>query len=281
MLDLGTGTVTELMAGGGSVRYVASGHLVFPRVETLWAAPFDLGQWQLTGDSFPTNVSVRRETRGRFTGLADFSVSEAGTLLYVQAGDSRWTELRPVLVDRQGRERGLPIRSHSSYGWPRLSPDGQRVLFSSTPVGASSTDLWVADIESGDEIRLTTQVGEDNMGEWLPAGDRVVFRSLQDGTVGIYIAVADGSRDPELFAPLPALAPLDVSPDGRWGLAWTGAGAAPGDTSLVSMEDGTHSVLVSGAVSGSVSPSGTRQQSSPPPSHRPGVGAGPPRPGGC
>jgi hypothetical protein len=62
-------------------RYLTSGHLVFMREDTLYAAPFNLGRLEITGVPQPVLEDVN------LPGLAlsaNFDVSQNGTLVYMQ-----------------------------------------------------------------------------------------------------------------------------------------------------------------------------------------------------
>ena len=71
------------------------------------------------------------------------SVSDNGTLVYVTGG-SRLSEL--ALVNRSGRVERTISAGHAVLRFPRVSPDGRRVMFSEVKDG--NYDVWVEDIGS-------------------------------------------------------------------------------------------------------------------------------------
>lgn len=77
---------------GTTPRYATSGHLVFLRDQSLWAAPFDAASLQLTGDAVPlideVGVSGSLGVPG-FGANALYDIDRTGTLVYTRKGDGR------------------------------------------------------------------------------------------------------------------------------------------------------------------------------------------------
>ena len=73
-----------LTTQGYYARYIASGHLLFFRERTLFAAPFDVDRLEMTGPAVPAVEDARSSTS---SGGAQFDVSTTGTLVYA-AGDT-------------------------------------------------------------------------------------------------------------------------------------------------------------------------------------------------
>ena len=115
VLSLETGEQRTLIERAVAPSYVASGHLVFVRGNTLMATPFDAEQLELTGDPIPLLVGIRRDV------AADYALSANGTLAYVPGEDESSPQRTLVWVDRDGREEpvGAPPRQ---YTYPRVSP---------------------------------------------------------------------------------------------------------------------------------------------------------------
>ncbi len=93
-LELGSGTRRTLVQGGFGAEYAESGHLVFGRGRSLFAAPFDRRQLALTG---PTLEVMKGLTRPA-TGNAHFALSKDGTLIVIAGGEYLRRNL--VCVDR-------------------------------------------------------------------------------------------------------------------------------------------------------------------------------------
>jgi Tol biopolymer transport system component len=90
---------------------------------------------------------------------------------------------------------------------PRLSPDGQRVLFQSDPEG--DVDLFTIRLDGTDLRKLTHRPGFDGVASWSPDGRRVAFysRTLPSDTTSaalraswltaeLFVVDADGSGPP-------------------------------------------------------------------------------------
>ncbi len=81
---------------------------------------------------------------------------------------------------------------------PSLSPDGTKLLFDR--YGATEPanhDLYVRDLGTGAETRLTHDPGYDSDGRWSPDGRKIAFHSDRNGSKAydtrIYVMRADGS----------------------------------------------------------------------------------------
>ncbi|UCF43088.1 MAG: serine/threonine-protein kinase, partial [Planctomycetota bacterium] len=78
--SLETGKQHMLFKGGTYARYVSTGHIIYGRDETLYAAPFDIEHLKVSGSSIPVVPDVMTP-RGSFS--AQFAISRDGTLVYV------------------------------------------------------------------------------------------------------------------------------------------------------------------------------------------------------
>jgi serine/threonine-protein kinase len=130
----------RVVTAGTDGRYLPTGHLVFWREESVWAARFDLDRLQLVGDPVAVVHGVRVAPDGR----ASFDWSADGSLVYVPRGDVPNRTL--VWVDRLGAEAPLAAQP-GPYEAPELSPDGSRVLLRYRT--ASTEDIWIHEITRG------------------------------------------------------------------------------------------------------------------------------------
>src|SRR5262245_3385274 len=80
--SLTTGERKTLLGGGSGARYVPTGHLVYAVGGALFARAFDAAHLEVKGTAVPVVVGVGRAVGG-VTGVAQFSVSDGGTLAYV------------------------------------------------------------------------------------------------------------------------------------------------------------------------------------------------------
>ena len=99
-----------------------------------------------------------------------------------------------------------------SVGSPRISPDGKRVVYEQTrtdwEANAFETDLWVADVATGETHRLTAMAKSSRDAKWSPDGKWIGFLSnrpamikvsgaggdSQEGKTQLYVMPADGGE---------------------------------------------------------------------------------------
>ena len=123
-----------------------------------------------TGNAVPV---VDGLTRGR-SGVAAFSVSEDGSLVYRAGGGSGVREF--VWVTRSGE--ASPVSPGETLRWTnqgqnsglRLSPDGRRVAFTNETNG--NVDIWTKVLPDGPMSRLTFDDALEQLPAWTPDGRR-------------------------------------------------------------------------------------------------------------
>ena len=118
---LPTGARKVVQRGASYGRYLPSGHLVYVRDGTLFAAPFDLDRLELTKSPVPVLEGVTTTTYG----AAQFAVSDNGTLVYLPGRDNS-TDVPIEWLDRDGN--ATPLRAMPA-DWSNLvfAPDGLRL----------------------------------------------------------------------------------------------------------------------------------------------------------
>lgn len=190
VVSLQSGRVTRLTEGAFSrcpARYT-NGYVVFGENRRIFAAPFSLRSHEFTGPP----VALFRDT------VASFGTAANGTLAYVAATPRAFSlvavgeggKIRTVGGKADdARLRGSPPTPLDTglYAWPRLSPDGKRVVMEMLTAGQGGTppgDLWVYDIASGTVSRLTTNsTGIQPLG-WTADSRSVVFIQIDSGNIG-------------------------------------------------------------------------------------------------
>ena len=207
--SLETGERRTLVEGGSNPHYVPTGHIVFQRLDSLLAMPFDLERLEVTGSPAPVLQDV---ARGAVVGDAEhFSLSEEGSLLYASGTLSPIT-VELVWVDRQGVEQPL-AEGLQGYRDPRLSPDGQRLAV--WIPNANGFDVWVFALGRGILTRLTFGNTSARV-IWSRDGERVIFASNRgEGTFNIFSKPADGSGTPVQLTTGAYRIPTSVSSDGN------------------------------------------------------------------
>ena len=153
---------TSLVSGAASARVMPTGQLVYLHDGALYAIPFNAR----TLDFTPSPVLLVEDVLG--TGGGQFAISDNGTLVYQPTPKTSLRSL--VWVDRQGRERPIPV-APGDFLDPRISPDGTRLAVS------FGTDVWVMTLTDQAMTRLTfTQTPEFNP-VWTPDSRHVLFDS--------------------------------------------------------------------------------------------------------
>jgi serine/threonine-protein kinase len=123
VLDLRTGISKVLIRGGSHAHYVPTGHLVYAVSGTVRAVAFDIEHLEVVGTPAPVLEGVV-ETG---TGGADITVAANGSLVYVPSVAGGGGKQTVVSVDRQGRDSPLPGLPLDAYRDVRVSPDGARL----------------------------------------------------------------------------------------------------------------------------------------------------------
>ena len=176
-----------MQRGGFFGRYLPSGHLVYMRQDTLFAAPMDLEKLELTGPSVPVLEEVAN-IPGR--GSAQFDFSRTGTFVYV-SGKGRAAG---------GRSRGSTPPVRRSPSWPRpaaITASAFRRMANAWrfPVGGAlgRSNLAVYDWQRDTMTRLGSTPGPDDWPVWTPDGKGIVYRSRSAGGLGLYWVRSDGA----------------------------------------------------------------------------------------
>lgn len=203
--SLETGKRKVLVNGGNNPRYASSGHLIYIRSGTLLAAPFDLKRLEVTGPPVPLVEGVL-ETNG----VGQFSISNNGSLVYLP-GAAQGGPKTLVWVDRKGTVAALKAPARS-YGFPRISPDGQQLA---VWIQEYPGDIWIYSLAHDTLTRLTFD-GNSLIPAWARDGKRVAFASGKGGLLNFFWKPADGSGAEERLSTSEFLQiPGSFTPDGR------------------------------------------------------------------
>src|SRR5438309_1751200 len=180
----------RIISTGTNVAYAPPGYLLFPREGTLMAQAFDAASLALTGAPFRVAEQLGYL---RSNNEAYFSVSETGVLVY-QSSDAGKAQL--VWFDRSGKKLGAS-GPPGDYQMPTLSPDEKRVAIGRNDAQTGTYDIWLLDLARGISSRFTFDPASDVYLVWSPDCSHIVFVSVRDLTLGIYLKSLIGSGGEE------------------------------------------------------------------------------------
>ena len=206
--SLKDGQRKTLARGGMFGRVVAASngamYLTYVNRGTLFAMPFDANALEVRGAATPVLDGVGYNSGD---GSALLSFSHTGTLVYRSRSS---TGSRIVqFMNAAGRTETI-LAKPDNYTYPRLSPDGTRLMIVGTEGGG--TDVWVYDLKGSRSTRLTIGVGSNLTPTWTPDGKNVVYQ----GPGGMFWTRADGGSQPQQLTQSKNLQyPSSFAPDGK------------------------------------------------------------------
>ena len=198
----------------------ADGYLFYVQDAALVTRPFDPGSARFTGEARSTADRVQFDPT---TWKANFSVSDAGVLIYQPTGGKQGSEIR--LYDRSGTMLRKVAEGGNHFS-VRISRDGRRIAYSSqvNPNG----DIYAYDVERGLGRRLTTGEEDEDLPLFSPDGRWIAYtKRLKEGAelgrYSIELMGADGGGSRTVVKGAKDLWPLDWSADGRLMLVGSGS----------------------------------------------------------
>ena len=189
----------------GTLFYYAEG--------TLLARPFDVDSGAFVGE--PTVVSDDVSYNAASIN-AGFRVSSDGRVIIVRPAGG--VEAQLTWFRRDGEELGT-VGPPGRPSQPRISPNGEGVLFEAPDPQSGNRDVWYTELARGITTSLTTHIANDWQAVWSPDGRQIVFGSDRDGGPQ-FSPYLKTSLDPGVNETrIPGLeygAPHDWSRDGQW-----------------------------------------------------------------
>lgn len=183
-------------------RYLASGHLVYVDRGTVFAVPFDAERLEIRGAPVPVLTDVAHEP---VFGFAQLAAADDGTLVYLRSVGSGLSTIRWL----DGGDASRPLLDEPGrYQWPRVSPDGTRLVYGLLEGG--DFDLWTMDLATGARTRVT---GSGDQSSALWSGDSRYLIYSADGAA-LLAQRADGGGVPQRLLS-GAAAGWSLAPDGK------------------------------------------------------------------
>jgi DNA-binding winged helix-turn-helix (wHTH) protein/WD40 repeat protein len=213
-LRLQTHQRISLAGPGAAPRFLPrTGHLAYVWNHDLYSVPFDAARLALRGTP---SVAVRGVFQDVGSGAAHFTVSTNGHLAYIPSGASTAVPSKPVWVDLRGNAQ--PAQLPDQIGTARISPDGSHIAYAAPAGEEGGMAIWVRDLRTGGERRLTDHRGNEWWMTWSPNGNEIILNSNRHkgGKVNLYRIRADGSGGlTRLTENDHHEIPMDVSKDGK------------------------------------------------------------------
>ena len=178
-----------VVEASANAAYAAPGYLLFYRDRTLFAQPFDLKRFALTGEAAVVLTDLQYQPQVK---RALFDASENGVLV-AQTG-SGVALSRPVWFDRKGKELGA-VGKPDVYGNVSIAPNGNSVAISITDIASQNTDIWTYDLKHGNTKRLTFDPAQDSVPVWSPDAAQLVFASNRRDFNDLYVKPSDGAQE--------------------------------------------------------------------------------------
>jgi acylaminoacyl-peptidase len=103
---------------------------------------------------------------------------------------------------------------------PRISPDGQRVVyvrnFMDIMKDRRRSNLWIVDFDGSNHRPLTTGNANDSSPRWSPDGSRLLYASSDNDLSQLFVRWMDTGQTAKLTQLTHAPSGLSWSPDGKW-----------------------------------------------------------------
>jgi len=227
----------ELIAGANGAAYAPPGWLLYVHNGAVVARAFDADRLELTGWPAPVAGFTMR---GSWSQGLRLSASVTGTLLLQDAPDYDYT-LMSYSRDASTVGTLAPPRRVSVAEFPRLSPDGKRMVVQRFDPATQNQDLWLGDLSRHTFDRFTTNPAQEQLAFWANDGKSIFATTWRSGRNGVFRLPLDGS--PEALLVNGTVFPGALSPVGKtfyyvmrgatsrldiWALPYVESGLAPG-----------------------------------------------------
>ncbi len=211
MLRLATGETSLLVEDGHHPVVTSTGHLVFSRGATIFAAALD-SRKRTVGRTVPVAAAVESAALAR---AALFSISEGGTLAYVKQGQIY--NRRLAWLDRDGATSYLGVEA-DRYHSVGLSRDGAWATLGRLAVGdVVREDLVIVALERVRREILLSDGSINNYPLFSPDGSEVAYTSNSEGQWNLFTVSVSGDQEPRRLTTSTMIQePVSWSPDGRY-----------------------------------------------------------------
>ena len=113
-------------------------------------------------------------------------VSRQGVLAYARFSPESGLYLRGLEGEAEQR---LTLTTRDNF-FPRVSPDGRKIVYQSDRTG--NNEIWLLDLDTSSERQLTDQPAMDIQPDWSPDGREIVFLSNRGGDFQVWVTSVEG-----------------------------------------------------------------------------------------
>jgi len=156
------------------------------------------GLWDLfTMNSDGTNNQRLTNTNSAPWTLLDPSWSPDGQkIVFTLQLDSNQNSSEVFLVKSDGTDLEQVTYNDQKEKKPCFTPDGANLIFAKAYAGASNTQIYKLNLETGEEIRLTSEPGNNHYASVSPDGTKIAFQSWRTGggVFQLWLMNLDGSN---------------------------------------------------------------------------------------
>ena len=131
----------------------------------------------------------------------------------------RGPQLQQITIFNRRGEAVQKVGEPAQYSGPSFSPDGNRLLVSKNDQQLGQADLWIVELSTGNQVRLTNDSFPKVNPLWSPDGKFIYYASFRNGDFPVYRRPSDGTGDEELvyrYEPGAFVGLTDISPDGKY-----------------------------------------------------------------
>jgi Tol biopolymer transport system component/DNA-binding winged helix-turn-helix (wHTH) protein len=192
-------------AGIGGIAWTAdSREIVFSSNRSGWMA---LWRMPRSGSEKPRRLTAAEGANG------SLAISpRANRLVYTQAVPMDSNIWRLDLANPASPPIPLIASTRQDY-WPRYSPDGKRIAFTSDRSGAS--DIWLCDADGSNATQLTARGSSSGSPRWSYDGRQIAFDSVSSSSYQIFVVASHGGQSRQLTFDSTNTRP-SWSHDGEW-----------------------------------------------------------------